>query len=119
MLAGLLRQAKDGLTMLTFAVDMRFAVAKFVPLQLEKAGEFVPYLQKFAVLRLTAIDVAGEKAEEIERDEEQLDHPEDDAFEKYIDQQQNKIDPENAHVELIVAVSPVHEADDLIGEFGF
>jgi hypothetical protein len=119
VLAFFLGQAQNGAAMVAFAIDMGLAVAEFVFLQLEKAAEFVPHLQKFAILRLTAIDVAGEKAEEIQRDDEQLNHPKNDAFEKYIDQQQDKIDPEDGTVEFVVAVSAVHEADDLIGEFVF
>jgi len=69
VLAGLLRQAKDSPTMLALAVNVGLAVAEFVFLQLEKAGEFVPNLQKGAVLLLAAVDGAGEEAKEIERHE--------------------------------------------------
>ena len=103
--------------MLTLAVYMRLAVAKFVFLQLEKAGEFVPYLQKGAVLLLAAVDGPGEKAEEIECHEQQLKDPQHDALEKYVDQQDHKIDPEERLIQLVIAVPPVHKADHFILKF--
>ena len=107
------------MTILTFAVDVCLTVAEFVFLQLEKGGEPVPYLQKGTVFLLSTVDVAREKAEHIQRHEDQLKDPEDDALEKDINQQQDEVDPEQSAVELVIAVSAIHEANDAIDKTGF
>ena len=86
------------MTILTFAVDVCLSVADFVFLQLEKAGDSVPYLQKGTVFLLSAVDIAGEKAEHIENNQEQLKDPQYGAFENNIGQQQDKIDPEQGAI---------------------
>jgi hypothetical protein len=119
VLARFLRQAKYRLAMLAFAVNMRLAVAEFVLLQLEKAREPIPNFQKGAVFLLSAVNIAGEEAEEIERDYEQLYDPKDPALEKEPDDQKCTIDPKDRPVEAVVSVSPVHKANDLIRKFAF
>jgi hypothetical protein len=119
VLALFLGQAERNVAMLTFAVYVGLSVAEFVPLHFEKSRELAPHLQKGAVFLLTPIDVAGKKAEHIERDQDQLKDPKHDAFEKNIDQQYDEIDPEQGTVELVVAVSSIHEANKAIGKFCF
>ena len=119
VLALFLGQAEDDAAMLTFAVYVGLSVAEFIPLQLEKAGDLIPHLQKGAVFLLTPIDVAGEKAKHIKRDQDQLNDPDHDAFQKNVDQQQNKIDPEQGAVQFVVAVAAIHEANKAVGKACF
>jgi hypothetical protein len=88
-------------------------------LQLEKSREPIPNFQKGAVFLLSAVNIAGEEAEKIERDYEQLYDPKDPALEKEPDDQKCTIDPKDRPVEAVVSVSPVHKANDLIRKFAF
>ena len=68
---------------------------------------------------MSAVEVAGEKAEHIQRDENQLDHPQNDTAQKEIEKQQDKIEPKKELIEFIIAIAAVHKADEPIREFGF
>ena len=119
VLAFFLGEAKHDAAMPALAVDMRFTVAEFVLLHFKRAREFVPNLQKGAIFLLSAINIAGEKTEHIKRDQDQLQDPKDPAFEKETNDQKRKIDPKDCLVELVIAVSPVHKANEFIRKFAF
>lgn len=105
--------------MLAFAVNMGFSVSEFVLLQFKVSADFVPNLQKGAVFLLAAVDIAGEKTEHIKGNKNQLQDPKDPTFEEETDDYKRKIDPKECLVELVIAVSAVHEANELICKFAF
>ena len=112
-------QTKRGAAMGAFAVDMGLAVADLIALQLEITADLIPYFQKGAVFLLSAVDIAGEKAEHIKGNKNQLQDPKDPTFEEETDDYKRKIDPKECLVELVIAVSAVHEANELICKFAF
>ena len=66
---------------------------------------------------MAAVNVAGQESEQIEKYKDQLQRPQNFAFDKNIDQEKSQIHPKQRLIQLVIAVAPIHKADQLICKF--
>lgn len=100
-----------------FFVDVRFAVAELIALELEEASDTTEETAKRHVFPLTLVGLFGKNAKGRPEEQYHLDKVDDDAFYKQIDDQQGERDPDGGVIQRVDAVATVHEFCKLHSKF--
>ena len=117
MLSLLLWQSKLIFAVRALAKDVRLAVFEFVLSEHEPIFDFSEKSAKRPVFALSLVDIPREKAKQRPKHEQQLDHGNDKAAHKGIDDHKCERGYKDGMIKCIHSVSAIHKTRDAISEF--